>query len=220
MSATRISQRREHQGRTDGSAAWRDLSWVTVVDAHSAVAFTTLVTIVAVLAGEDPHCLFPQPITASVLMTGPWLIIEAAISVEVLALLHLVRLGRRRHSIAVLNSVASPADARIVARDLLMRASLENSALRRLALRPLAALIYATSCHGDTQRPVGAKAKTLALCDPHNAAAWTEMVEEILRADVDLCRELYPMVCLDASPRARVGVVMHEAVLQWGEWQR
>jgi hypothetical protein len=220
MSATRISQRREHQGRTDGSAAWRDLSWVTVVDAHSAVAFTTLVTIVAVLAGEDPHCLFPQPLSASVLLSAPWLIIEAAISVESLALLHLVRLDRRRHSITVSNSVASLAVAHIVAHYLLTRSQLENVALHRLAIRPLAALIYATSCHEDTQGRRGAKVLTLGLCDPHNAAAWSEMVEEILRADVDLCRDLYPLVRLDAYQRARVGVVMHEAVLQWGEWQR
>jgi hypothetical protein len=216
MTATRISQRREHQGWRSGS----DRRRVTVVEAHGVVAFTALLTIVAVLADGGQHRLFPQPMTALVLLSGPWLTIEAAISVQFLALLHLVRLGRMRHSIAVLNSVASLSDARIVARDLLTRSALENRALHRLAIRPLAALIYATSWHGDQQGPGGAHALTLALCDPHNAAAWPEMVEEILRADIDLCRELYPLVRLDAYQRARVGVVMHEAALTWGEWQR
>lgn len=35
----------------------------------------------------------------------------------------------------------------------------------------------------------------------------------VSRAGVDLCRELYPVVCLDAYQRAAVGVVMHEAVV-------
>jgi hypothetical protein len=192
--------------------------WVSDHRAMQALqTWLTLGSLVAVvvLVAAGPQRRVPEPMTAATLVSWPWLLVWSAIATALAApRLWCARRRRRWRRNSRDGQVDSMSRAMSLAEDMLQPRSLSQDALWcTVAVKPLAALIYAASPQGNGLGWPWLATLTGRLCDEQSADGWDHAAAAATEVDASLCRWVSAMGRMDARQRASVGVTIHSAVV-------